>query len=59
MPITRKICTIGRAKGVTLPASWLKYFERQNGEPLREVAMEINGAIVIRPIPPVQQQTQQ
>lgn len=49
MPILRKIVLHGASRGVTLPASWLDYIERTSGKKLREVTMEVNGEITIKP----------
>jgi len=52
MPIIRKVTTVGGAKGITLPKSWLEWIERETGRPLREVALEIDRNITIIPIIP-------
>jgi hypothetical protein len=50
MPIIRKVTTVGEAKGITLPKSWLDWVERQTGKPVREVLLEIDKTITIIPI---------
>lgn len=52
MPIIRKVTTVGEARGITLPKSWLDFFERTYGRKLREVALEIDDVIIVKPIPP-------
>ena len=58
MPIIRKVTTVGRAKGITLPKSWLEWLEREYGEPIREVLLEIDKEIVIRPILPAKKESE-
>ncbi len=43
---------MGAARGITLPKSWLDYLERKTGCRITEVAIEINGALTVRPIIP-------
>jgi antitoxin component of MazEF toxin-antitoxin module len=50
MPIVRKITGHGGSRGVTLPASWINLIEKETGQKLREVLMEVNGEIRIRPV---------
>lgn len=49
MPIIRKVITVGKAKAVTLPQGWLKYLVETFGEEPREVLVEMNGELRIRP----------
>jgi len=35
---------------VTLPSSWIALIEKQTGQPLKEVLMEIDGVIIIKPV---------
>jgi hypothetical protein len=51
MPILKRVIAHGGSRGVTLPASWLALVEMQTGEPVKEVLMEVNGDITIKPIP--------
>jgi len=55
MPITRKVVTIGNSKGVTLPSSWLRCAAEEIGEPVRQIAFEINGKLVLSPYKPKEQ----
>jgi antitoxin component of MazEF toxin-antitoxin module len=49
-PILRKVITHGDSRGVTLPASWLEYIERKSGRPLKEVSMDVDSVITIKPV---------
>ncbi len=51
MPIIRKIVPYGKtSKGIILPKSWLILIERQTGISIKEVAVEVDEALTIRPI---------
>ncbi|MGE5555934.1 MAG: hypothetical protein ACM3UY_06715 [Methanocella sp.] len=50
MPLLKKVINHGGSRGITLPASWLDLIEKENGKPVKEVLMEVDGAIIIRPI---------
>ena len=50
MPIIQKVIKVGDSKGITLPKSWLEYYERQTGQVLSEVTVEINNKLIIRPL---------
>jgi hypothetical protein len=50
MPILKKVIHHGGSRGVTLPASWLDLIEKESGKPVKEVLMEIDGAIIIKPV---------
>jgi len=52
MPIIRKIISVGDAKGITLPKSWLEWIERETGIPPKEVIVEIDRFLKIEPIIP-------
>ncbi len=41
---------VGTAKAVTLPQSWLELIKRENGQPLKEVTMEVDGCLIIKPL---------
>jgi hypothetical protein len=49
MPIVRKLIDLRTCKAVTLPASWLRYFEKELGQPIRFVAVEVNKELKITP----------
>lgn len=45
----RKIFDIGHSRAVTLPASWLKFYERKLGRKTHYVQLtEENGTLVIK-----------
>lgn len=51
MPIIRKIVSFGKtSKGIILPKSWLEYFEKTNGQKIKEVTIEVNGQLIIQPL---------
>ena len=50
MPILKKVIVHGGSRGVTLPASWLYLVEKETGQPLKQVLMEVDGEITIRPL---------
>jgi hypothetical protein len=51
MPLIRKIVPCGKtSKGIILPKSWLIFYERQSGHHIKEVSIEVNGKLTIRPI---------
>jgi len=49
MPIIRKVVRVGPARAVTLPASWLRFFEEKYGCQVREVLMEVDRCLTIEP----------
>jgi hypothetical protein len=50
MPILKKLIAHGGSRGVTLPSTWIALIEKETGQKLREVLMEVNGEIRIRPL---------
>jgi antitoxin component of MazEF toxin-antitoxin module len=50
MPIVRKITGHGGSRGVTLPASWINLIEKETGQKLKAVLMDIDGLITIKPL---------
>jgi len=50
MPVIRKIVKIGNAKGITLPKDWFEWLKREYGEEPKEILMEIDREIRIKPI---------
>jgi len=50
MPLLRKVIDHGDSRGITLPATWLEYIERQSGRKLKEVTLEVNRSITITPV---------
>jgi hypothetical protein len=50
MQITRKIILLGlSSKGVTLPKSWIDFWEEKEGK-IEAVSMDVNKKITIHPI---------
>ena len=43
MPIVRKLGTIGNSRGVTLPKSWIEWWEKELCQPIKEVCIEMQG----------------
>jgi antitoxin component of MazEF toxin-antitoxin module len=51
MPIIRKVIKAGpNSFAVTLPKTWLELLERQTGEKITEVTLEVDGKITIEPL---------
>lgn len=50
MPIIRKVVTVGDSRGITIPKSWLDFYERETGEKIREVTIEVNKVLTVGPI---------
>ena len=46
----RKVIRVGNSLAVTIPRRWLLYYERKNGQKIREVSLEINSKLTISPI---------
>jgi len=49
MPMIRKITASGSSRVITLPAGWLDYHERRAGHKITEVAVEVDGDLVVKP----------
>jgi NADH:ubiquinone oxidoreductase subunit len=52
MPLIRKIIQVGTAKAVSLPAEWLRWIERETGVTPKEVAIEVDRVLTIKPVLP-------
>jgi antitoxin component of MazEF toxin-antitoxin module len=50
MPLIRSIIDLGNSKAVTIPKSWIDNYEKESGAKITEIAMEVNGVIIIRPV---------
>jgi len=50
MPMIRKIIQVGTSKAVSIPKSWLAYYEKQTGQKITEVAIEVNDVLKIKPV---------
>jgi hypothetical protein len=50
LPLVRKIVSNGSSRGVNLPASWIAFIEKESGQPLKEIVMDVCGNVItIRP----------
>ena len=49
MPIIRKVMDLGTCKAVTIPKSWLEFFEKELGQEIEFVCMEVDREIKILP----------
>ena len=49
-PLIRKIIRIGNSQAVSLPASWIHYYEAHSGRKIKEIAMEVDDVITLRPV---------
>ncbi len=52
MPIIRKVIEVGNSKAVCIPKSWLEYYEKETGQKVSEVSMEVNHELKIQPYLP-------
>lgn len=43
---------MGDSKAVTIPKSWLELVERETGQKITEVAIEVDNALIVTPILP-------
>jgi antitoxin component of MazEF toxin-antitoxin module len=50
LPLIQRIIQVGDSRAVTIPKTWLVYYERESGQRIEEVAVEVNGKITISPI---------
>jgi protein tyrosine/serine phosphatase len=50
MPIVRKVMDLRTSRAICLPKSWLEYFEKETGEEIAEVAIEVDRVLTISPI---------
>jgi len=47
----RKLIDVGKtSKAVILPKSWLKYYEKEKGETIKQVAIEVNESLTVTPL---------
>jgi hypothetical protein len=49
-PIVRKLIQVGGSRAISLPSSWLGLIEKQSGQTIREVAIEVDGVLKIQPL---------
>ncbi len=59
MPIIRKILDVGGSKGITLPKTWLEFFEREAGHKIDFVTLEVDRVVTIAPYIPKEDLTVQ
>jgi NADH:ubiquinone oxidoreductase subunit len=45
----RKVVPLGSSHGITLPASWLKWVEQENGKRPTAALIEYNGKLTVSP----------
>ena len=51
MPIIRRIIDVGKtSRAVIIPKSWLRYYEKHEGQTIESVAIEVNRVLKISPI---------
>jgi hypothetical protein len=50
LPETRKLNQNSTSRFVTLPKSWLDYYEKQEGRKIVSIALEVNGKLILSPI---------
>ena len=50
MPIIRKLLKIGNSQAITIPKSWITNAEKTGGCTIREISLEVDGEIIIRPV---------
>jgi antitoxin component of MazEF toxin-antitoxin module len=50
MPIIRKVVEIGNSKAVFIPKSWFEYYEKETGQKIIKVAIEVNRVLKIEPL---------
>jgi len=48
----RKIIQVGTSRAISIPKTWLDYYEKKAGVEIKEVAMEVNRVLTIKPIIP-------
>jgi hypothetical protein len=50
VPIIRKVIGVGASKAVSLPKSWIEFWERESGQKISEVTMEVDRVLTISPL---------
>lgn len=50
LPIIRKVIQVGKSKAVTLPSSWLEFYEKETGERIDKVTIEVNRVLKVAPL---------
>ena len=50
MPIIRKVISVGKtSRAVILPKTWIEFFEKETGQKVSHVAMEVDKILTIIP----------
>ena len=50
MPIIRKVIKVGEtSKAVIIPKSWFEFYEKESGQKINEVSIEVNRELKILP----------
>jgi len=52
MPIIRKVIELGNSKAICIPKSWFEYYEKETGQKIDEVSIEVNRELKILPYTP-------
>lgn len=53
MPIIRKVIKVGEtSKAVIIPKSWFEFYEKESGQKINEVSIEVNRELKILPYMP-------
>jgi antitoxin component of MazEF toxin-antitoxin module len=52
LPIIRKVIKVGDSLGITLPRSWIAFFENETGTKITQVAIEVDRVLTVSPILP-------
>jgi len=52
MPLIRKLINLRTCKAVTVPKAWLDYLQRETGQEITEIALEVDKVLIISPIIP-------
>ena len=55
--ILRKIIRFDNSFGITIPKSWLIHYEKEKGQKIRELAIEVNGILKVSPVCDKQEKT--
>jgi hypothetical protein len=50
MPITRQLIKLGNSKVIAIPLSWIRYVEKETGQPLKTVGLDVSDTIKIYPV---------
>lgn len=50
MPVIRKVMVLGNSRVVSIPKGWLEFYERETGQQIREVTVEVNRVLKIQPV---------